>query len=455
MDTTGTSIRRQSIGRFASALNAAERAKEDSSQSFRSFLPPPPSHPQASASSPASPVKEQQPTKVHTDESSVILPSIVQSVPSDLSPPRASKIEKTNIDSSPVQRFNQTTEDVEEDNNELTLQGIKDIVLLKSLGAAEKFVVIIAAVLISIFFFQQYSLKELASLGFQSFKNVASTIYQRHIQELFSPDGRGAVTVGSIMAGAALSIFLDSKPLEIDSLVIRKIFELSTPARHFLEDAVEQFSHAFELVLRSLGVWKMVPAVVRYIAGFLVAIVAVRAALIFIYEKVILAYGQEIALAGMFSIGLLVFCCVTFGLYKAYIWRAKTVKRKTLAIMALKNVILHFLASIGRPEPVSYVHRMLLELEESRKLSGSADNTNASLLLSPSANPTRGSMVEIQIPEDISDVPVKTIWQDLVRVVSADERVLTNVHNINGRNEQCWKYAGGAVVAPKVTNSML
>lgn len=265
-------------------------------------------------------------------------------------------------------------------------------------------------------------------------------------------------TMASITAGCALSLLFDSKPLEFDSLLAKSLYKLFTPVGQVLHRVLDQVLGVVAVFHQIVQVWHHTPRVIKYIIGLLLLLSMTRRVVVGVYVNVFVAHGETIVAAAGVVLIVIVFALVGLAGYGIVRMRNTLLERKYRAVEGVSEAVIVYLQEVARPEPISHVHRLVLDLEQQQSSSSSSSTKQGTASLSsPSvsssvssasalgvASPGGKDAPKVVLPEEVVHVSLRKIWQDVVKKVSMDARVSTTMRLVHGRNEQCWKYTHAA-----------
>lgn len=250
-------------------------------------------------------------------------------------------------------------------------------------------------------------------------------------------------TLASIAAGCALSLLFDSKPLEFDALVAKSLYKLFTPVGQVLHRVLDQVVGVVVVFRQIVELWRNTPRVVKYIVGLLLLLSMTRRVVVGVYVNVFVAHGETIVAAAGVVLIVIVFALVGLAGYGIVRMRNTLLERKYRAVEGVSEAVIAYLQEVARPEPISHVHRLVLDLEQKHQQSPSKPGPVSLTSLSASS-PGGKEAPKLVLPEEVVHVSLRKIWQDVVKKVSMDARVSTTMRLVHGRNEQCWKYTHAA-----------
>lgn len=357
----------------------------------------------------------------------------------------------------------------EESSREKTLiQSIVDIVTLKNLGIMEKVMVISVVLLAIIVQLYSHSLYDMAYGGYTAFRTQTSTSLV-HIQVEYFQGMQGIKTIVSIMVGTVLSLLFDAKPIAFDNLVLTQLQRyIFRPIRDLCDSFNQQLVKVLSTVQFVMRLWQNIPRILKYIVGVLLALSILRQLIRSLYVNVFVLYGENIAQASGFALILLILGFVGFGGYSLVRTRQLILTRRRAAVDAVSDAVIAFLYHVNRPEPISSIQHMLLDLEQLQKQYASTDSNSPSsnnhrsndqkkpeiaIFLSPSAKQAMSSSssaesISLQLPEQVLKITtISSIWQETVRKVSMDSRIRTTMRSVQGKNEQCWTFVATTFVS--------
>lgn len=458
--------------RFSAAFSAAAEAK-DADHAFQAYLPA--KGDESKLYNPEESYRYGLKSTTHTTE---LNSSPISKIPTSHFTSQSNSAGKTDTNFLPASPAKSSTPIVRKDTivePELNCErssgyfSLYDIVLLRNLNFVEKAVMIVLVILFIALQICYYSIYDVFAYGSQEFVVQSRHLFS-YIQEHYFSSRTGLKTIGSIVLGTALSICFDAKPVEFDSLCAQGIANLLSPVISAVNAVVGQLIGIFSILTSIINFWNNTPRLVKYMSGLLLLLGLTRQVVIAVYVNVFVAYGETIARAGGFLLILLVLCILGAIGYGIVYARETLLHRKRIAVDAATEAVIIFLHNLGHPEPISHIHRTLLDLEKVQQSQQqlqqsekrpqntlnasnlqnipdhSPKDSKIALFLSPSggkqANAGHDSVktVTLQLPPEVMHLSLTKIWQDIVRKVSMDHRVRTTMRHVNGKNEQCWTY---------------
>eukprot|EP01033_Poteriospumella_lacustris_P017030 gene17030-12189_t len=240
---------------------------------------------------------------------------------------------------------------------------LRDVVTLQHLTMSEKAIIIIVALVGLTVQFYYHSLYERSVSTLQSMMSTVQTTSQFIVEEYFT--GAAAPrTLASIAAGCALSLLFDSKPMEFDALVAKSLCKLFTPVGQVLHRVLDQVVGVVVVFRQIVELWRNTPRVVKYIVGLLLLLSMTRRVVVGVYVNVFVAHGETIVAAAGVVLIVIVFALVGLAGYGIVRMRNTLLERKYRAVEGVSEAVIAYLQEVARPEPISHVHRLVLDLEQ-------------------------------------------------------------------------------------------
>jgi hypothetical protein len=333
----------------------------------------------------------------------------------------------------------------------------KGLISLNELTMIEKIFVVSFLLISFILTFQAHYLTYLIQFSYLHLSHLYTYFFSQFLQEFLGDNGM--YTILSIMIGATLNLLFDRQILHSDLQMIQLITIFYQPFMNlttFLISIVTSIGMnilSFSLLPQFFQQkWSKLPRSIQSIIILGSCLLSFR----YLCLPLILSFYQQYkiyVITGSYttlivSIILLILYLILV-LYQSYQQR---IYQKEQIIMTVKQMLLQYLQQTGSVQPIKYIYQQLLDQEKLRLINNNNNNNNNNNIDNHENNKVLLILPSIEI---MNGWKLKSIWQEVVREMTVDERVQTTTQLVHGAIQPCWRLKTSTITPIATTPAII